>query len=281
MGSGGFVAGAVFEGDEEEDEDDGGGDGGDEPDAAPGVGEGADGLREGEALDDEAGEPGADEHSGAVGEEGDESLGGGAEGGGGLAVDVNLAGDEEEVVADAVEEDAGVEHPDCVGGVSEGEEEIAESPGGHAGDEHVFDAEAAEEPWDEDHAEELGELPACHFAGGIDDADLVEEEVGEGVIELERDADEEAGDGEDGHGGVCEELDCLNGEDAGDGDGAGLGDGRGVRQGERVDGHGERGGGCQLHGQGGGLDAEVADEEAGDNPAGGAEDADGAELELG
>ncbi len=90
-----------------------------------------------------------------------------------------------------MQEDAELEHPDVGSGVAVGEHDVAEEPGGHAGDEHVLDAEAAEKPRDEEHAAELRELVAGHRAGGFVDAAFVEEEVGEGVVELEPNAYEE------------------------------------------------------------------------------------------
>ena len=143
---------------------------------------GGDGLRI--VVDDCSGEPRTDQHAEAIGDEGDEPLGGGAQAGGGLAVDVDLAGDEEEVVADAVEQDSAPQHTHQVAGAAEGEEQITCDPGQHRYCQHVLDAEAAEEPGDEEHEEHLGHLASGHLAGGVLDVLLVEEEVGEGVVEL-------------------------------------------------------------------------------------------------
>ncbi len=206
---------------------------------------------------------------------------GGAQGGRGFAVDVDLAGDEEEVVADAVEEDAAPEHPHSGAGISVGKEQVADGPGEHAGDEHVLDSEAAEEPGDEEHAEEFGHLSAGHLAGCVLNAGLVEKEVGEGVVELQRDADEEGRDGEDGHGAFAEELEGFFGEDGGGADAGIRCEGRGVGEGEAVERHDERCGCGETHGEGCGFELEVADEESGYDPSAGAEDADGAELGLG
>ena len=145
----------------------------------------------GEVVDYPAGQERANKHARSVGDEGDHALCGSAVGRRGFAVDVDLAGDEEEVVADAVKQDAEIEHPDACAGVTEGEQHIAQRPRRHASDEHVLDAESAEEPGDEEHAEEFRTLAHCHFSGRAGDADFRQEEISEYVIKLKRNADEE------------------------------------------------------------------------------------------
>ena len=114
-----------------------------------------------------------------------------------LGVDVDLAGDEEEVVADAVQQDAGVEHPHQRAVVAEREQHVARRPRRHADEQHVLHAEPAEEPRHHQHEADLRHLAERHLAGGVRHADLVQEGVGERVVELQRDADEERAEHED------------------------------------------------------------------------------------
>jgi hypothetical protein len=64
---------------------------------------------------------------------------------------------------------------------------------------HVFHAQAAKEPGDEEHAEQLRHLSACHFSRGVVDSDFVEIQVRERVIKLQGYADEQRRQGENGH----------------------------------------------------------------------------------
>src|SRR6266436_1133439 len=104
-------------------------------------------------VNDSAADPRSDEHSDAVGDEGDESLCGSAQGLRRFLVYVDLAGDEEKVVADSVQDDSEVEHPDQAAAVPCAEADVAQDPGEHAEHQRVFYAEAAKKPRQRDHEE--------------------------------------------------------------------------------------------------------------------------------
>ena len=163
-------------------------------------------------ADDPARHQGADVHAGPEGDEGDEALGGGAQVRGRLAVHVDLPGHEEEVVADAVEEDADVQHPYQAGVVAEGEEQVARGPRGHPDEHHLLHAEPGEEERHYEHEADLGRLAESHLAGCVDHAQLVEEEVREGVVKLERDAYQEGAEDEDGEGALLQEHERVEPE---------------------------------------------------------------------
>ena len=129
-----------------------------------------------------------------------------------LLVDVDLAGDEEEVVADAVQQDADVEHPHQRAGVAVGEQHVARGPRGHADEQHPLHAEPAEEPRHDQHEDDLRHLAERHLAGGVGHADLVQERVREGVVELQRNADQERADHEDGERAVLHQLQRVEAE---------------------------------------------------------------------
>ena len=134
-----------------------------QPDAIPGVATA--GQRE--RIDDAAGDPGADEHPDAERDEGDESLRRGAQVRRRLLVHVDLSGHEEEVVADAVQQDAAVEHPHQRSVVAVGKQQVARRPCGHADEQHVLDAEPAEEQRHDQHEADLGHLAERHLPGRV------------------------------------------------------------------------------------------------------------------
>jgi hypothetical protein len=70
-------------------------------------------------------------------------------------------------------------------------------------------------------------LAAGHFAGRVLHADFVQEWIGEGVVELQWDADQEGSEGEDGEISVFEEAERFGGEDVAELESAGRGSQRG------------------------------------------------------
>jgi hypothetical protein len=111
-------------------------------------------------------------------------------------VDVDLAGHEEEIVTQPVQQDPGIQHPRQPSGIAVREERVAQRPRGHADQQDAFDAEADEEQRQEQHEAELRHLPEAHFARGLAESDLIQEEVREGVVELQRDAEQKRSDDE-------------------------------------------------------------------------------------
>ena len=71
----------------------------------------------------------------------------------------------------------------------------------------------AEQHADEEHEEDLAHLPHRHLACRTGHPDLVEEGVGEGVVELQRDAEQERPDHEDGERAVLEQRQRVEAED--------------------------------------------------------------------
>ena len=231
-----------------------------------------------EVLHHAPGGPGADQVADALGEERQEPLRGGADLRARLLVGVDLAGHEEEVVADAVQQDAGVEHPEPRPGVAVGEEEVPDRPRQHADQEDAAHAPPREEPREQQHEADLGHLAEGHLAGRLGHPDLVEVQVGEGVVELERDAEEERADHEGGEGAVLEQRQRVEAQDVAHAERLAGGVGRRVRQqkAEEPEHHGGAGG--QLHRRGGGLESHPPDHQARDDPPDGAEHADGGEF---
>ena len=187
-------------------------------------------------LGDDAGEPGADEHAGAEGEDGMESLRGGAEAVAGGLVDIHAAHDEDEVIAHAVQQDAAEDHPGRGGLLVEvGEEGEAGGPGGHAEDHDALGAEDRQEDREQEQEADFGELTEGHLGGVVGDVHLAQEGAGPGEVEAERDADQEGADHEDREGAVLEEPEGVKAEQLAGRHGAGVTLGRGVREGERVE----------------------------------------------
>ena len=189
-----------------------------------------------------------------------------------------------------MQEDAGVEHPHHIGVVPVREERVARRPGGHAGQQHVLHAEAAEEPRHDEHEENLGHLAERHLPRRVGHAQLVQEWVRERVVELQRDADQERTEHEHRERAFAEQLQRVEAEDA---DNRGLAfvasgssrtpafERRRVRQGQTEHAEQDRcaAGNPQRHG--GRFEPERADREPRDNPADRPEHADGRKLTAG
>lgn len=79
-------------------------------------------------------------------------------------------------------------------------------------------------------------------------AAFVEEEVGEGVVELEPNADEEGCDGEDGHGAFLEQAEGFAVENSVVGGGAMFGERRRCGKRDAVEAHQQRREGSDLRG---------------------------------
>src|SRR5687767_236531 len=140
---------------------------------------------------DAAGHECADEVADAVGDEVDESLRRRTDTGSRLLVGINLTADEEEVVADAVKQDACVDEPHAGTGIARREREVSQRPRRHAGEHDRLDTKPLQEEWEREHERDLGHLPERLDEGRVGRADLVEKKVREGVVELQRNAEEE------------------------------------------------------------------------------------------
>jgi hypothetical protein len=229
-------------------------------------------------LHDAAGHPGADQVADTQGQERQESLRGGPDARPRLLVGVDLARHKEEVVAEAVEEDAGVQHPERRAGVAPGKEEVPHRPREHADQEDPSDAQPHQKPRQQEHEADFRHLAEGHLAGRLRQADLVEEEIGEGIVELERNAEQERPDHEGGEGAVLEERQRVEAQHVTHAQWLAAGMGRGVGQEETEEPHHNRGPGCQVHGHGGGLQAQPPHHQPGHDPSDRSEDPDGGEL---
>ena len=69
-----------------------------------------------------------------------------------------------------------------------------------------------EEQRHHEHEADLRHLAERHLAGGVHHLDLVEERVGEGVVELQRDADQERAEHEDGERPIAQQLQRVEAE---------------------------------------------------------------------
>ncbi len=180
-----------------------------------------------------------------------------------------------------MQQDARIEHPHEIGVGSECEEGVARGPGRHAGEQHPLHAEPAEEPRHHEHEEDFGHLAERHLAGRVGDVQLVQKQIGERVIELQRDADQERAEDEDRERALAQQLERVEAEDGADRHLAFLRDRRRVRQGETEQPEHHRSGGRNLQRPCGRLEAERPDEQARHDPADRPEDANQRELAAG
>ena len=114
-----------------------------------------------------------------------------------LLIHVDLPGHEEEVVTDPVQQDAAVQHPHRLVVIAVREQHVARHPRRHADEQHLLDAQPSEEPRHQEHEHDLGHLAERHLPRRVGHAELVEERIGERVVELQRNADEERTEHED------------------------------------------------------------------------------------
>lgn len=192
----GLFRGFIFKEESEDYCDNSGHQGGQGPDGLP-VDDLFCGFFYGVKVDDSTCDVLSYQHSESEGDEGDEALGVCADFEGSFFVDVYLSDHEEEVITDAVEQDAEVVHKDEVLVISEGEQQVADGPEEHSGQQHFFDPESGEEERHYHEEEYFRHLSEGHFSGGIDNTPVVKEGVCEAEVERERDADEQRADYED------------------------------------------------------------------------------------
>ena len=132
----------------------------------------------------------------AVGEEVQESLGGAANANTCPFVGVDLPGDEEEVIADAVQYDAEEDHPVVRTGIAMRERKVPQRPRAHAHQHDPFDTESSQQKRQRQHEQQFRHLPEALDERWVLHADLGEERIGEAVVELQRDAEQEGADAE-------------------------------------------------------------------------------------
>ena len=168
-------------------------------------------------------------------------------------------------------------------GVPEREQGIAQRPGEHADQQRPLHAELPQHQRHDQQEQRLGDLAeGLHGRGGLH-PDLVEVEVGEVVVERQRDADQDRGEEEDQVGAGLQQREGVQPQHVAHGDAVPRRLRRGVRECEGVDAQQRRA--DRGHDEGvlersPGLPAEPADEQPCDDPADGAEHADRRELPL-
>jgi hypothetical protein len=69
-----------------------------------------------------------------------------------------------------------------------------------------------QEPGQQEHEPDLGHLAEGHLAGRFGHSDFIEIEVGEGVVKLERNAEEKGADHKGGEGSVLQQRECIEPE---------------------------------------------------------------------
>ena len=180
-------------------------------------------------------------------------------------IDVDLTCDEEEVVADAVQNDAEVEHPNQGIDVAETKAQVADDPSEHAQHERVFHADSFEEERQREHEEKFGKLAEGHLADCVLQADFIEERIREGVVELQRDADQERSGSEDREISVFEKRERFGGENIAELETVAFAKRRRVGKRKAVDSHDNRGDGGDADRNGGRFDR-MAGEELGNRP---------------
>ena len=146
-----------------------------------------------------------DEVAHAVGDEVDEPLRRGADAGARLLVSVDLPAHEEEVVADAMQQDAAIDVRHDRAQRALAEEEVAERPGTHPHQHDRLDPETPQREREQQHEDDLRHLPEGLDKGRVRRPHLIEVGVGEGVVELERDAEQEAAQHKDRERPVLEQ----------------------------------------------------------------------------
>ena len=130
-----------------------------------------------------------------------------------MLVYVDLPRDEEEVIAYAVEKNAGVQHPRVAACVPRGKEQIPYRPRRHTNEEDPFYPDADEKPRKQDHEPQLRRLPKRHLARRFRESDLVQVQVRERVVELQRNAEEKRADHEHGERSVAEQRQSVEPDD--------------------------------------------------------------------
>jgi hypothetical protein len=136
-----------------------------------------------------------------------------------------------------------------------------------------FTPHLRQEEGEQDHEADLAHLAQRHLAGGLGPARLVEEEVGEGVIELERDAEQERADHERREGAVLHEAQRIEPEHVADAQGLAGRMRRGVRQQEGEEPQRHRCPCRDAHRHRGGLQREGTHHQSRHDPADGAQHA--------
>ena len=160
----------------------------------------------------------ADQHTGAISYEHEQTLSLAADFVAGALVHVDLTGDEKEVVADAVQRDATEDHPGHLVRCTEGKQSVAQGPSGHADNEHPFHSEPPEQEWHDEHETNFGHLPDRLGAGDVGEAGGAEVELGEVIVGGEGDTDQERAGEKDKEGGARQYPQGIDAEDSGEGD---------------------------------------------------------------
>ena len=177
-----------------------------------------------------------------------------------------------------MEQDAAVEHPHHRPVVAPREQQVAGDPRGHAHEQHPLHPEPAEEERHREHEPDLGHLPEGHLAGRVHHPDLVEERVGERVVELQGDAQQRGADHEHRERRLAQQAQGVEPEHVPRGDPGRRPLRRRVRQQQAVEPEDDGGGGRDLHRPLGVLEPQEPHREAGHDPADGAQHPDGREL---
>ena len=124
-----------------------------------------------------------------------------------LLIDVDLSGDEEEVVADAVQQDAGVEHPHQRARCRRTRTARSAPPTPPCRRAASSSRRAARRTTASASMKPISDIwPSVILPAGVRHADLVQERVGERVVELQRDADQERAEHEDRERAVPQQL---------------------------------------------------------------------------
>ena len=138
--------------------------------------------------------------------------------------------------------------------------------------------ELRQEEGQQDHEADLAHLAQRHLARGLGPTRLVQEEVGEGVVELERNAEQERPDDERREGAVLHEAQGIEPEHVADAERLAGRVRRRVRQQEREESQRHRCAGGDAHGDGGRLEGQRPNHESRHDPADGAEHANEGKL---
>src|SRR5690349_982080 len=143
------------------------------------------------SIDHRARDESTDEIAESVGHEVDHTLRSSTDLLAGSLISIDLAADEEEVVADAVKNDAEIQERHNRADCTHSKREIAERPRRHADEHDHLDTEPAESHRQQQHEKDLRHLAKSLNERRIWRLHFIQQWIGEGVVELERDAEQE------------------------------------------------------------------------------------------
>src|SRR5690348_17688316 len=165
-----------------------------------------------ESVGGGSGDERPDEVPQAVGHQVDEALGCSTDPWPGLLVRVDLSRDEEEVVAHPVQDDSHEHEGDQGPRVSKSKRQVPRAPGRHRHQENVLDAVALEQQRQGEHEEDLPDLAEALNASGRGGMNVVQVGIGERVVELQGNAEQERKDDEYEEGPILEEYQGIEAE---------------------------------------------------------------------